>query len=66
MSKLVYKKVRYLHTSLEYNRLVNGTYSPPEGWRVHSMGMSESANCYDGYIHLLLEASVPDGAPYRG
>lgn len=64
-TKLVYRKVVFGRDNIEFHKLDMGTYEPPAGWRVHSMGISESGSHYAGYIHLLLEASVSDGEPYR-
>lgn len=64
-TKLVYKRVRYTDNSPEWDQFNEGTYQPPEGWRVHSMTITESHTSYTGNIHLLLEASVTEGEPYR-
>jgi hypothetical protein len=66
-TKLIYMRVQLSKDSEESAKLRLGTYEPPEGWRVHSMAISESRDSYAGYIHLLLEASVDtDRHPYRG
>lgn len=72
-TKLIYKRVSYSKTTIEYQQLTEGVYEPPDGWRVHSMAVGhyydhrQDRITYDGYVYLLLEASVPtDGTPYRG
>jgi hypothetical protein len=66
MTKLIYKRVPYSRNSPEWIKLDLGTYEPPDGWRVHSMAISESDNSYAGSVHLLLEASIEtDEHPYR-
>lgn len=65
MDVLVYKKISFYNDSVDAFRLRDGTYQPPEGWRIVSMSITESDSHYAGIVHLLLEASVPRGEPYR-
>jgi hypothetical protein len=65
-TKLVYKRIWFNRSSPESIALDAGTYEPPNGWRVHSMSISETEYSYSGYIHLLLEATVDvSDKPYR-
>ena len=64
-TKLIYKRIHFDRGDEAWQRLNDGAYEPPDGWRVHSMAITTAMDYYAGRVHLLLEATVNVGEPYR-